>query len=124
MTLEEVRARNDELRQFRGGRVLMTLNVWSLPARLRGQALWHMSRYDTFSEDCDHSEGVFFHEGHAFHWHVSEFAGDLFVTLDTVQLRKESDDGGGGEAHHHRRQEVRMEGDPENTPRADRSRAQ
>jgi hypothetical protein len=39
MTFEEVRARNDKLRTtFRGGRVIMTLNVWSLPAQLRGAA--------------------------------------------------------------------------------------
>lgn len=84
MTFEEVRNRNDSLRTtFRGGRVLMTLKVWSLPALLRGQALYAMAQYNTFHEDSDHSEGVFIWDGHIFHWFVGEFAGELTITLDT-----------------------------------------
>jgi hypothetical protein len=54
MTFEEVRARSDMLRTaFRGGRIIVTLKVWSLPAQLRGQAIYHMSRYQAFAEDSD-----------------------------------------------------------------------
>jgi hypothetical protein len=82
MTLEKTRARNDALRTtFHGGRVLMTLAVWSLPAQLRGQALYHMSQYQCFHHDSDHSEGVFMWEGYVFHWFVAAFAGDLSITL-------------------------------------------
>lgn len=88
MSLEDVRERNDALRRFKR-RAIMTLNVWSLPSQLRGQALYHMAQYNTFSEDSDHSEGVFFFEGFAWHWYIGEFAGDLHVTLDAVQLQQE-----------------------------------
>lgn len=82
MTLEQVRERNDNLRtQFKGGRVLMTLSVWSLPASLRGQALYHMSRYQAFHDDSDHGEGVFIWECVVFHWFIGEFAGELTLTL-------------------------------------------
>lgn len=82
MTFEEVRARNDALRtQFKGGRVLMTLAVWSLPAQLRGQALYHMSMYQAFDDDSDHSEGLFIHDGIVFGWRVGGFAGELSLTL-------------------------------------------
>lgn len=83
MTFEEVRARNDILRtKFRGGRVIMTLEVWSLPALVRGQALFAMTQYNTFHEDSDHSEGVFIWDRIVFHWFVAEFAGELTLTLD------------------------------------------
>ena len=59
----------------------MTLAVWSLPAVIRGQALWHMSRYSTFHHDSDHGEGVFVWEGIVFHWFVGEFADQLSLTL-------------------------------------------
>jgi hypothetical protein len=84
MTFEEVRARNDKLRTtFTGGRIIMTLDVWSLPAQLRGQAIYHMAQYNSFHSDSDHSEGVFIWQGVVFHWYVGEFAGDLTITLAT-----------------------------------------
>jgi hypothetical protein len=85
MTLEEVRERNDELRRFKA-RVIMTPLVWSLPAQLRGQALYQMAQFNTFDDESDHSEGVFFFKGFAWHWYVTEFAGDLHVVLDALEL--------------------------------------
>ena len=63
----------------------MTLDVWSLPQQLRGQALYHMSQYQAFHQDSDHSEGVFVWEGIAFHWFVGEFAGELTLILAVAQ---------------------------------------
>ena len=86
MTLEEVRARNDALRTtFKGGRIIMTLAVWSLPAQLRGQALYHMSQYNAFHEDSDHSEGVFVWDEYIFYWFVGEFAEELSLTLSLAE---------------------------------------
>lgn len=83
MNLEQLRARNDALRQtFKGGRILMTLSVWSLPAQLRGQALWHMSRYQAFHQDSDHGDGLFIHCGVVFRWYIGQFAGGLCLTLE------------------------------------------
>lgn len=86
VTFEEVRARNDTLRTaFKGGRVLMSEGVRALPAQLRGQALYHMSRYQAFHDDSDHSEGVFIWEGIVFHWVIGEFAGQRSITLGTQE---------------------------------------
>ena len=59
----------------------MSEGVGALPARLRGQALYHMSKYQAFDEDSDHSEGLFIHAGIVFAWRIGEFAGHLSVTL-------------------------------------------
>lgn len=86
MTLEETRRRNDTLRtEFKGGRVLMSTTLRTLPARLRGQALWHMSRYQAFDIDSDHGEGLFIHAGIVFAWQIGEFAGQLSLTLSTYE---------------------------------------
>lgn len=86
MTLEETRRRNDTLRtEFKGGRVLMSTTLRALPARLRGQALWHMSQYQAFDIDSDHGEGLFIHGGIVFHWHIDTFAGGLAITLSTYE---------------------------------------
>ena len=82
MNLEALRSRNDTLRtEFKGGRVLMTEGVRELPPRLRGQALYHMSRYQAFDDDSDHGEGLFIYAGIVFAWHIGEFANQLSLTL-------------------------------------------
>ncbi|MDR3570643.1 MAG: DUF3768 domain-containing protein [Candidatus Pacebacteria bacterium] len=62
---------NDELRTtFKGGRVQMTRNVYDLDSRLRGRALWAMSRYDKFDPENEHDWGVFIFGGYAFEWKI------------------------------------------------------
>jgi hypothetical protein len=73
---------NDLLRtQFKGGKVLMTRNVYELPAMLRGRALVRMTLYETFDEESDHSEGVFVFAGYVFHFFIEDFAGERSITL-------------------------------------------
>jgi len=58
---------NDELRTtFKGGRVQMTRDFFELDARLRGRALWVMSRYNRFDDDSEHDGGVFIFAGYSF----------------------------------------------------------
>jgi len=62
---------NDQLRtNFTGGRVQMTPSVHELDARLRGRALYAMSKYKTFDEDSEHDCGVFIFAGYSFEWHI------------------------------------------------------
>jgi hypothetical protein len=62
---------NDQLRTtFKGGRVQMTRDFYELDARLRGRALWVMSRYQNFDDKSDHDCGVFIFSGYAFEWHI------------------------------------------------------
>ena len=62
---------NDQLRTtFKGGRVQMTPDVYELDARLRGRALWTMSRYKTFDDESEHDRSVFIFAGYAFEWHI------------------------------------------------------
>lgn len=86
MSLEQIRKYNDLLRtQFKGGQVLMTEGVRALPQQLRGQALYLMGQYNAFDQDSDHSEGLFFCQSFAFHFHIGEFAGGLAITLSTYE---------------------------------------
>lgn len=62
---------NDQLRtSFKGGRVQITPGVYKLDARLRGRALYAMSRYSNFSVDSDHDCGVFIFAGYSFEWRI------------------------------------------------------
>ncbi len=62
---------NDQLRTtFRGGRVQMTPGVYRLDARLRGRALYAMSRYKKFDDDSEHDCGVFIFAGYSFEWRI------------------------------------------------------
>lgn len=62
---------NDLLRTtFKGGRVQMTPDVYALDARLRGRALYAMSRYNKFDGDSDHDWGVFIFAGFSFEWRI------------------------------------------------------
>jgi hypothetical protein len=82
MTLEEERRRNDTLRtEFKGGRVLMSTTLRTLPAQLRGQAIYQMTQYKAFHHDSDHGEGVFIWEGIIFRWFIEEFACQRTITL-------------------------------------------
>jgi len=68
---------NDQLRTtFKGGRVQMTPGVYDLDARLRGRALYLLSRYKKFSEDSDHDCGVFIFAGFSFEWRIEYRAND------------------------------------------------
>jgi uncharacterized protein DUF3768 len=62
---------NDQLRTtFKGGRVQMTRDVYDLDDRLRGRALFAMSRYRNFDADNEHDWGVFIFAGYAFEWRI------------------------------------------------------
>jgi hypothetical protein len=68
---------NDQLRmRFKGGRVQMTPGVYELDARLRGRALYVLSRYKTFGDDSDHDWGVFIFAGYSFEWRIEYRAKD------------------------------------------------
>jgi hypothetical protein len=62
---------NDQFRTtFKGGRVQMTPSVYDLEARLRGRALYVMSRYNKFDDDSEHDWGVFIFAGYSFEWRM------------------------------------------------------
>jgi hypothetical protein len=62
---------NDQLRTtFKGGRVQMTRGFYDLDDRLRGRALFAMSRYRKFDSDNEHDSGVFIFAGYAFEWQI------------------------------------------------------
>jgi hypothetical protein len=62
---------NDGLRTtFKGGRVQMSRDFFELDARLRGRALWVMSRYTKFDDDSEHDWGVFIFAGYSFEWDI------------------------------------------------------
>ena len=68
---------NDQLRTtFRGARVQMTPGVYELDARLRGRALYALSRCKTFGDDSDHDWGVFIFAGYSFEWRIEYRAKD------------------------------------------------
>lgn len=68
---------NDQLRMtFTGGRVQMTPGVYELDARLRGRALYAMSRYNKFDDDSEHDCGVFIFAGYSFEWRIEYRAKD------------------------------------------------
>jgi hypothetical protein len=46
----------------------MTPSVYDLDARLRGRALYVMSRYNKFADDSEHDWGVFIFAGYSFEW--------------------------------------------------------
>jgi hypothetical protein len=62
---------NDQLRTtFKGGRVQMTRDFYELDDRLRGRALWVMSRYKSFDDESEHDSGVFIFAGYSFEWNI------------------------------------------------------
>jgi Protein of unknown function (DUF3768) len=62
---------NDQLRTtFKGGRVQMTPSVYQLEERLRGRALFCMTRCSRFAVDSEHDCGVFIFAGYAFEWRI------------------------------------------------------
>ena len=68
---------NDQLRTtFKGGRVQMTPGVYELDARLRGRAMYVLSRYRNFDDDSEHDGGVFIFAGYAFEWHIDYRSND------------------------------------------------
>jgi hypothetical protein len=62
---------NDQFRTtFKGGRVQMPPSVYDLDARLRGRALYVMSRYNKFHDDSEHDWGAFIFAGYSFEWRM------------------------------------------------------
>jgi Protein of unknown function (DUF3768) len=62
---------NDQFRTtFKGGRVQMTPSVYDLDARLRGRAVYVVSRYNKFDDESEHDWGVFIFAGYSFEWHI------------------------------------------------------
>lgn len=83
---------NDQLRTtFRGGRVEMTAGVYNLDARLRGRALFVMSRDRTFADDSEHDWGRFIFAGYAFEWQIEYLARDATaISPDPADAHKTS----------------------------------
>jgi hypothetical protein len=68
---------NDQLRTtFKGGRVQMTRGFYDLDGRLRGRALYAMSRYNRFDDESEHDCGVFIFAGYSFEWRIEYRSGD------------------------------------------------
>ena len=62
---------NDELRTtFKGGCVQMTPSVYDLEPRLRGRALFALSKYRKFDLESEHDWGTFIFGGYAFEWRI------------------------------------------------------
>jgi hypothetical protein len=62
---------NDQLRAtFKGGRVQMSRSVYELEPRLRGRALWVLSKCKKFADDSEHDWGTFIFGGYAFEWRI------------------------------------------------------
>jgi hypothetical protein len=62
---------NDYLRTtFKGGRVQMSRSVYELEPRLRGRALWVLSKCKKFADDSEHDWGTFIFGGYAFEWRI------------------------------------------------------
>jgi Protein of unknown function (DUF3768) len=62
---------NDQLRTtFKGGRVQMTPSVYELDARLRGRAMYAMSKFNRFDDESEHDRGVFIFAGYSFEWRI------------------------------------------------------
>jgi hypothetical protein len=68
---EKIAELNDRLRTtFKGGRVQMTPGFYDLGDRLRGRALYAMSRYKNFDDESEHDSGVFIFGGYSFEWRI------------------------------------------------------
>jgi hypothetical protein len=68
---EKIIELNDRFRAtFKGGRVQVTPSVYDLDARLRGRALYVVSRYNKFHDDSEHDWGVFIFAGYSFEWQI------------------------------------------------------
>lgn len=62
---------NDQLRTtFKGGRVQMTPDVYDLGSRLRGRALFFLSKYRKFDPESEHDWGTYIFGGYAFEWRI------------------------------------------------------
>ncbi len=62
---------NDQLRTtFKGGRVQMARDVYELEPRLRGRALFFLSKYSKFEPESEHDWGTFIFGGYAFEWRI------------------------------------------------------
>src|SRR5664280_2209978 len=62
---------NDQLRTtFKGGRVQMTPDVYHLEPRLRGRALFFLSKYRKFDRESEHDWSTFIFGGYAFEWRI------------------------------------------------------
>jgi hypothetical protein len=91
VTREKVIERNDTIRRFLRPAPLLTAQVKDLDNRLIGRAVYVLSRYSAFSDDSDHSEGVFIFAGYSWTWWIEELAGEVRLTLginEDLLLRK------------------------------------
>ena len=62
---------NDQLRTtFKGGRVQISRSVYELDPKLRGRALWVLSKYKKFHAESEHDWGTFTFGGYAFEWRI------------------------------------------------------
>jgi len=70
-TLAKIIELNDRLRTtFKDGRVQMTTGFYELDPRVRGRALYVMSRYNTFDDESAHDCGLFIFAGYSFEWRI------------------------------------------------------
>jgi Protein of unknown function (DUF3768) len=54
----------------------MTPSVYDLEPRLRGRALYVLSKYSKFDDDGEHDFGTFIFGGYAFEWRIEYRATD------------------------------------------------
>ena len=67
----------------------MTRGVYDLDDRLRGRALYAMSRYNRFDDESDHDCGVFIFAGYSFEWRIEYRATDgTGMSLDPADPEK------------------------------------
>jgi hypothetical protein len=81
---------NDQLRTtFKGGRVQMTREFYDLDGRVRGRALYAMSRYSKFDDDNEHDWGVFIFAGYSFEWRIEyRSSDDAGISADPADAKK------------------------------------
>src|SRR5437879_496247 len=82
MSKERIRELNDAFRRtFHGGRVMMTLGVYDLPACVKAEALVQVAKFSEFSADNDpheeHDFGSFDLVGRKFFWKIDYYDKDL-----------------------------------------------
>ena len=67
----------------------MTRGVYDLDDRLRGRALYAMSRYNRFDDESDHDCGVFIFAGYSFEWRIEYRGSDgASISLDPADPEK------------------------------------
>jgi hypothetical protein len=88
MTREELSRANDELRQhFRDGRIEVSHGPYEIDDRTMGRMLCAIAKYDSFSADSQHDEGVLVFAGFSVAWDIRADSGELWRTASDLYFR-------------------------------------